>query len=52
MMPLAIGMSSCSGELVLMIVVTQGRERNSSSVSPYAMRIISKLSTVWPGPRA
>src|ERR1700691_6518683 len=33
-MPLPIGMSSCSGELVLMMVDTYGRERNSSGVSP------------------
>src|SRR6202050_144188 len=33
-MPLPIGMSSCSGELVLMMVDTYGRERNSSGVRP------------------
>ena len=51
MMPSAIGMSSCSGEFVLMTVQVTGVVRNCSGVKPCAKRSSSKLSAIWPLPR-
>ena len=51
MMPSAMGMSSCSGEFVLITVQVYGRSLNSSAPTPWAMRSSSKQSAICFEPR-